>query len=107
LPLTKLDAAAALARNADDHGYNVAPILNAMTDLVADANRHGVATIFPSLGETATTNNVLKLLKDGQCQRRPRMEFLANGPCARFGTRRLTMTRICARIGSVTQGGTL
>jgi len=107
LPVTKLDATAALARNADDHGYNVAPVLNAITDLDADAHRHGVATIFASPGETATTNNVLKLSKDGQRQRRPRMEFPANGPRARFGTRRLTMTRICARIGSVDQGGTL
>ena len=35
-----------------------------MTDLTADAHRHSVETIFPKLGETATTDDVLKLLAE-------------------------------------------
>jgi hypothetical protein len=33
----------------------------------ADACRHIVEKIFPRLGETDTTDNVLKLLKEGHC----------------------------------------
>ena len=35
-----------------------------MTDLDADTHRHSVEKIFPRLGETATTDDVLKLLKE-------------------------------------------
>jgi nicotinamidase-related amidase len=52
----------ATARSAYDHGYNVTLIVDAMTDLTADAHRHSVETIFPRLGETATTDDVLELL---------------------------------------------
>jgi nicotinamidase-related amidase len=54
----------ATARNAYDHGYNVTLAVDAMTDLTADAHRHSVETIFPKLGETATTDDVLKLLAE-------------------------------------------
>jgi hypothetical protein len=37
--------------------------VDAMTDRDADAHRHCVEKIFPRLGETDTTDNVLKLLK--------------------------------------------
>lgn len=53
----------ATARSAYDHGYNVVLIVDAMTDRDADAHRHSVEKIFPRLGETDTTDNVLKLLK--------------------------------------------
>jgi nicotinamidase-related amidase len=53
----------ATARNAYDHGYNVGLIADAMTDLNPDAHRHSVETVFPRIGETATTNDVLTLLK--------------------------------------------
>jgi nicotinamidase-related amidase len=52
------------ARSAYDYGYNVALVVDAMTDRDADAHRHSVEKIFPRLGETDTTNNVLKLLKE-------------------------------------------
>jgi nicotinamidase-related amidase/predicted MFS family arabinose efflux permease len=52
----------ATARNAYDHGYNVTLVVDAMTDLDAEAHRHSVEKIFPKLGETATTEEVLKLL---------------------------------------------
>jgi len=57
----------ATARNAYDHGYNVALVVDAMTDLDADTHRHSVEKIFPRPGETTTTDNVLKLLKEGRC----------------------------------------
>jgi nicotinamidase-related amidase len=53
------------ARSAYDLGYNVVLVVDAMTDMSADAHRHSVETIFPRLGETDTTDNVLKRLKEG------------------------------------------
>jgi hypothetical protein len=48
-----------------------------MTDLDADAHRHSVEKIFPRLGETATTDGVLRLLKE-EARRYPRA-------CSSFG----------------------
>lgn len=50
------------ARSAHDLGYNVTLVVDAMTDRDADAHRHSVQKIFPRLGETATTAEVLKLV---------------------------------------------
>jgi len=50
------------ARSAYDHGFNVVFVVDAMTDRDADAHRHSVEKIFPRLGETDTTENVLKLV---------------------------------------------
>jgi nicotinamidase-related amidase len=54
------------ARSAYDLGYNVALVVDAMTDRDADAHRHCVEKVFPRLGETDTTDNVLTMLKAGQ-----------------------------------------
>jgi nicotinamidase-related amidase len=51
------------ARNAYDLGYHVALVVDAMTDLDAGKHYHSVEKIFPWLGETATTADVLKLLQ--------------------------------------------
>jgi nicotinamidase-related amidase len=51
------------ARSAYDFGYNVVLVVDAMTDRNADAHRHSVEQIFSRLGETDTTDNVLKMLK--------------------------------------------
>ncbi len=51
------------ARSAYDYGYNVVLVVDAMTDRDADAHRHSVEKIFPRLGETDTTDNVLKLME--------------------------------------------
>jgi nicotinamidase-related amidase len=51
------------ARSAYDYGYNVVFVTDAMTDRNADIHRHCVETVFPKLGETDTTDNVLKLLR--------------------------------------------
>jgi nicotinamidase-related amidase len=58
----------ATARSAYDFGYNVVLVVDAITDRNADAHQHSVEKIFPRLGETDTTNNVLKLLKQVPAQ---------------------------------------
>jgi len=50
------------ARSAYDLGYNVALVLDAITDRDPDAHRYCVEKIFPRLGETGMTEDVLKLL---------------------------------------------
>jgi nicotinamidase-related amidase len=52
------------ARSAYDLGYNVALVVDAMTDRDADAHRHSIEKIFPRLGETGATEDVLKLLRE-------------------------------------------
>jgi nicotinamidase-related amidase len=51
------------ARSAYDLGYNVAFAVDAMTDRDADAHRNCVEKIFPRIGETDTTANVLQSLR--------------------------------------------
>lgn len=51
------------ARSAYDLGYNVVLVVDAMTDRDADSHRHSVEKIFPRMGETTTTGDVLKLLQ--------------------------------------------
>jgi nicotinamidase-related amidase len=53
----------ATARSAYDYGYNVVLVVDAMTDRDADSHRHSVEKIFPRIGETETTENVLKRLQ--------------------------------------------
>ncbi|MFK0166913.1 isochorismatase family protein [Rhizobium sp. NPDC090279] len=53
------------ARNAHDHGYHVALVVDAMTDLDLAAHHNSVERIFPRLGETTTTAEVLALLEQG------------------------------------------
>ena len=53
------------ARSAYDLGYNVVLVVDAMTDRSSDAHRHAVETIFPRLGETAKTDEVLKFISAG------------------------------------------
>jgi nicotinamidase-related amidase len=56
------------ARSAYDLGYNVVFVVDAMTDRDADAHRHSVEKIFPRLGETCTTDDVLNLLAKAPAQ---------------------------------------
>jgi nicotinamidase-related amidase len=53
----------ATARSAFDHGYNVVFVVDAMTDRSAEAHSYSVEKLFPRIGETDTTDNVLKLLR--------------------------------------------
>jgi nicotinamidase-related amidase len=50
------------ARQAHELGFNVALAVDAMTDLDADAHHNSVARIFPKLGETGTTRQLIGLL---------------------------------------------
>ena len=54
------------ARSAHDHGYNVVLVVDAMTDRDPEAHRHSIEKIFPRLGETAKTDDVLKLLQEAR-----------------------------------------
>jgi nicotinamidase-related amidase len=52
----------ATARSAHDLGYNVVFVVDAMTDMNAEVHRHSVERTFPRLGETESTENVLRQL---------------------------------------------
>jgi nicotinamidase-related amidase len=51
------------ARSAYEHGYHVTLATDAMTDVDAEAHRNSVERIFPRLGETGTTAEILELLE--------------------------------------------
>lgn len=51
------------ARAAYEHGYNVTLAVDAMTDANAEAHENSVLRIFPRLGETGTTGEILAMLK--------------------------------------------
>jgi len=50
------------ARSAYELGYNVVLATDAMTDRDAESHRHSVEKIFPRLGETTSTAEVVKML---------------------------------------------
>ena len=50
------------ARQAHEHGYNVTLAVDAMTDMSADAHENSVTRIFPRLGQTGTTAEIIELL---------------------------------------------
>ena len=50
------------ARYANENGYNVALAVDAMTDMNPDAHHNSVTRIFPRLGETGTTQEIIDLL---------------------------------------------
>jgi nicotinamidase-related amidase len=58
------------ARSAYDYGYHVVLVLDAMTDRDADSHRHSIEKIFPRLGETTTTGDVLNLLEKARTSER-------------------------------------
>ncbi|MCD0483764.1 hydrolase [Streptacidiphilus sp. ASG 303] len=50
------------ARAAYEHGYHVTLATDAMADMDAEAHRNSVERVFPRLGETGTTAEVVELL---------------------------------------------
>jgi nicotinamidase-related amidase len=50
------------ARHAHEHGFNVTLAVDAMTDMNPDAHINSVTRIFPRLGETGTTREIIDLL---------------------------------------------
>jgi nicotinamidase-related amidase len=53
------------ARSAYDLGYHVVLVLDAMTDRDLEAHRHSVEKLFPRLGETTVTADVLRRVASG------------------------------------------
>jgi nicotinamidase-related amidase len=53
------------ARHANELGYHVVLVEDAMTDLDAEAHAHSVKKIFPRLGEVSSAAEVLKAVKAG------------------------------------------
>ncbi|HET7060103.1 MAG TPA: isochorismatase family protein [Candidatus Saccharimonadales bacterium] len=49
-------------RSAHEHGYHVTLATDAMTDMSAEAHQNSVQRIFPRLGETGTTQEIISLL---------------------------------------------
>ena len=50
------------ARHAHENGFHVTLAVDAMTDMNGDAHQHSISRIFPRLGETGTTQEILELL---------------------------------------------
>jgi nicotinamidase-related amidase len=50
------------ARQAYEHGFNVTLAIDAMTDSNPDAHTNSVSRVFPRLGETGTTQEIIDLL---------------------------------------------
>jgi nicotinamidase-related amidase len=50
------------ARSAHEHGYHVVLAIDAMTDTDPAAHQNSIGRIFPRLGETATTTEILEML---------------------------------------------
>jgi len=50
------------ARDAFEHGYNVSLVVDAMTDMSLEAHENSLMRIFPRLGETGNTVELLALL---------------------------------------------
>ncbi len=50
------------ARQAHEHGFHVTLAIDAMTDMNPDAHTNSVTRIFPRLGESGTTQEIIPLL---------------------------------------------
>lgn len=51
------------ARHAHELGFHVTLAIDAMTDLDPEAHAHSIARIFPRIGETGCTQDILELLE--------------------------------------------
>jgi nicotinamidase-related amidase len=54
------------ARSAHDHGYHVVLATDAMADQDPDTHRHSLERVFPRLGETATSAEIIGFLDRGR-----------------------------------------
>ncbi len=53
----------ATARQAYEQGFNVTIALDATTDLRADAHQYSIRSVFPRIGETGSTEEIISLLE--------------------------------------------
>ena len=51
------------ARNANELGYNISFVEDAMSDLSADAHEHSLKRIFPRIGEVGTTKEIISKIQ--------------------------------------------
>lgn len=54
----------ATARQAYELGFNVTLAIDAMTDTRAESHAHSIANVFPRLGETGTSEQIIALLAE-------------------------------------------
>jgi nicotinamidase-related amidase len=54
----------ATARQAYEQGFNVTLALDAMTDLRAEAHEYSIRNVFPRVGETGSTKEIISLLEE-------------------------------------------
>jgi nicotinamidase-related amidase len=54
-----------MARQAYEDGFNVTLALDAMTDVQHEAHNHSIMKVFPRLGETGTSQEIIDLLETG------------------------------------------
>jgi nicotinamidase-related amidase len=52
------------ARHAHENGFHVTLAVDAMTDMNADAHQNSITRIFPRLGETGSTQEIIELLNE-------------------------------------------
>jgi nicotinamidase-related amidase len=52
------------ARQAYEHGFNVTLAIDAMTDMNLEVHTNSITRIFPKLGETGTTKEIVDLLEN-------------------------------------------
>ena len=52
------------ARHAHEYGFHVTLAVDAMTDMHAEAHHNSITHIFPRLGETGTTQEIIELLNN-------------------------------------------
>jgi len=57
------------ARHAHEYGFHVTLAVDAMTDMNADAHHNSITRIFPRLGETGTTREIIELVNNRQEKR--------------------------------------
>lgn len=55
----------ATARQAYEQGFNVTLALDAMTDIRQGAHQYSIGNVFPRLGETGSTQEIISLLERG------------------------------------------
>jgi nicotinamidase-related amidase len=60
----------ATARQAYEHGFNVTLALDAMTDMRPEAHKYSLTHVFPRLGETGSTQDILDLLATSSAKTR-------------------------------------
>ena len=53
----------ATARQAYEQGFNVTLALDAMTDIREEAHEYSIKNVFPRVGETGSTQEIISLLE--------------------------------------------